>query len=464
MYLTKFLLMKDIDTNATLIINALSGAVDLIGGKEKGLLRRLQEENTKVLLEKDFETKLRERGYLFNSEEEEKIIFRKIVNLFSERPVSLPEFFLCYTYNCNLKCTYCNERHLSSRIKKLKAMQPEQLEAALNVISEIKRKTRKAKEKGVIVLFGGEPLLPINKNLVIRTLNFAKEEGFSVRIVSNGTMIERFRKVLSNYRDIIEKVAISLDGPQNINDQRRKAVKGSSFEQIVKGVNVLLSEGLRVEVRPIVDRENIDFLPELANFMIDQEWTSHKNFSATIAKVMFPLQTARLDYPFEMSSSEFLKQLSTLAKKYPEMAIFGHQWLGYFEPFTYLRELLDDQELVAPKLFGCKAIIPGMYIFGPDNLIYPCLELVGIPQYATEKFYPRFEKFPTRERWRNFNILKWSSKCRKCWLVTLCGGGCSLTYLISRNYHRDDRECMEIKKTLDTYLEINKTKFVEAVT
>jgi len=307
MYLTRFLLIKEIDEDITLLINTLSGAVDLIGKKEKESLSHLQESNSKVLLEKELERKLRKRGYLFNTEEEEKIVFNRLVRLFSRRSVTLPEFYLCYTYDCNLKCTYCNERHLNSQVKKIKAMQPEQLEAALNVISTM-RKISGQKEKGVIVLFGGEPLLPINRNLVIKTLNFAKEKNFSVRIVSNGTLIEKFREVLSNCRDIIEVIAISLDGPQAINDQRRKVMKGSSFEQIVKGINILLSEGLEVEIRPVVDQENIDFLPELANFIIDQGWMSYKNFSTKIAKTMFPLQTAKLGYPFEMSNSEFLTQ------------------------------------------------------------------------------------------------------------------------------------------------------------
>ncbi len=460
MYLTRFLLTKEIDRNTTLLVNTLSGAVDLIEKKEKELLFRLQGRNSKSFLKKEFEKKLRERGYLFGSEEEEKIVFRKIANLFNEGPTSLPEFYLCYTYSCNLKCTYCNERHLSNQVKKIKAMQPEQLEAVLNVISTI-RSASMPKEKGVIVLFGGEPLLPTNRNSVMTTLNFAREKDFSVIIVSNGVLIERFREVLSSYRDIIEVIAISLDGPQAINDQRRKAKKGSCFEQIVKGVNILLSEGLNVEVRPIVDRENIDFLPELASFIIGQRWTSYKNFSAKIAKTMFPLQRAELGYPFAMSNSEFLIQLSILVKKCPVMAIFGRQWLGDFEPFVYLREILDGQKVVMPKLSGCKAITPGMYIFGPDNLIYPCLELVGIPQYATGRFYPSFEEFSIKEQWRKFKILKQSPKCKQCNLVTLCGGGCPLTYLVFGSQNRDDQECAEIKKTLEAYLETNKMEFVK---
>lgn len=455
------MLTKEIDGSTTLLINTLSGAVDLIGKKEKESLSHLQERNNKVPLKKRLETKLRERGYLFDTEEEEKVIFNQLARSFSGHSVSLPEFYLCYTYDCNLKCTYCNERHLDGQVKKIKAMQPEQLEAVLNVISSV-RKTSGVKEKGVIVLFGGEPLLPINKDSVVRTLNFAKEEKFSVRIVSNGTLIERFREVLSNYRNIIEVIAISLDGPRAINDQRRKAMRGSSFDRIVKGVNTLLSAGLKVEVRPIVDRENIGFLPDLANFMINQGWTSYGNFSAKIAKTMFPLQTAKLDYPFVMSNSEFLKRLSILSEEYPAMDIFGHQWLGDFEPFAYLREVLNGQEPAAPRLSGCRAVTPGMYIFGPDNLIYPCLELVGIPQYATGRFYPEFEEFPFIERWRNFGILKRSPKCRECNLVTLCGGGCSLTYLVSGNHNRDDWECAEIKETLDIYLEVNKIRFVES--
>ena len=401
MYLTRFLLTKEIDKNLVLLINTLSGAVDLIKGKKKELLFRLQERNSKVLLGKEFEAKLKERGYLFDEEEDEKAIFNQLVGLFSKRPVSLPEFYLCYSYKCNLSCIYCNERHLSSKVKKNKAMQPEQLKAALNVISKIKKISR-IEEKGVIILFGGEPLLPINRESIIRTFEFARRENFSIGIISNGILIEKFIGILSKHRDIIELIAISLDGPRSIHDQRRKAMNGSSFDQIVKGINILLSEGLKVEIRPIIDRQNISFLPDLANFMINQGWTDYKNFSTKIAKTMFPLERAKLSYSLIMPDSEFLIKLNGLSEKYPEMAIFGHKWLGDFEPFAFLREILNGEELVAPRLSGCKAVTPGMYIFGPDNLIYSCLELVGISQHATGRFYPTFEEFPTRERWKNF--------------------------------------------------------------
>jgi len=460
MYLTNFLLIKEIDENNTLLINTLSGAIDLIGKKEKKLLSCLLKRNEKISLEKSLETKLRERDYLFNTKEEEAVVFNQLTRLLSERSISLPEFYLCYTYDCNLKCNYCNEKHLNDQVKKIKTMRSNQLEAVLNIILTIKEASR-SEEKGTMVLFGGEPLLPINRDSVIRTLNFAKKEKFLVRIISNGTLIKSFREVLSNYQDIIETVAISLDGTRDIHDQRRAFPSGGgSFDQILEGINILLSEGLKVEVRPIVDRENIGFLPDLADFIINQGWTRYENFSAKIAKTMFPFKLTKLDYPFEISNFEFIKQLNILNKKYSAMSVYGSSWLGDFQPFVYLRKFLDDQELITPRLSGCKAVAPGMYIFGPDNLIYPCLELIGIPQYATGRFYPRFEEFPAREQWRKFKILEWSPKCRRCNIITLCGGGCPLVYLVSGNHERDDQECTEIKKTLDTYIEINKTKFL----
>jgi uncharacterized protein len=455
MNITSFLLLKKLDKKTFLLINTLSGAVDLIGKEYAELLTNSQKKKS---LPQKIKNELKERGYFITKKKEMEIL-RRIEKLTSTPKDAPPDFFLCYTYSCNLRCIYCNEKHLRENNKKLKTMDPAQLNAAFGAMLKL-RNSLKKNSKCVITLFGGEPLLLINKKSILKTLKFAKENDFKIRIVSNGVLAEKFKDALLNYRDVIEIIAISLDGPRSVNDRRRKSLHGSSFDQIVKSINFLLSKNLPVEVRPIVDRDNVDFLPKLAKFIIEQKWTMHKSFSAAIAKTMFPIETAGSKYKYTLSSSEFLEQLHILTDKHPEMNVFGDKWLGDFEPFGYLRKILEEEEIATPKLSGCRAVNPGMYIFGPDNLIYPCLELVGIAKHATGKFYPYLQESEKRKWWKEFRILQWSSKCGKCNLVTLCGGGCPLKYFVSQVRNREEKGCSEIKKNLNTYIEINRNRFL----
>ena len=99
------------------LINGLYGAVDIVSSEEAELIT--QAKNDSSLLERLSSSRLEtliERGHIVRNMNQEaqdmRIISRLHTLLMSRRSVGI---VLMPTYDCNLRCVYCYERHRLSR-------------------------------------------------------------------------------------------------------------------------------------------------------------------------------------------------------------------------------------------------------------------------------------------------------------------------------------------------------------
>lgn len=164
---------------------------------------------------------------------------------------------------CNLRCTYCFEgdENLSNK----KVMTEEQLTLILNYIDTcITAQTEIDTPKTSISLFGGEPLLPQNMPIVQKTLDFAKARDIEVRIVTNGTTIKYYSKLLKMYDNVI--IQITLDGSKSIHDVRRIGVSGrGTFDLIESSIDLLTEMKIKTHLRTNINQDNIDSLSDLVH-------------------------------------------------------------------------------------------------------------------------------------------------------------------------------------------------------
>jgi len=117
------------------------------------------------------------------------------------------------------------------------------LEAGIKTVKEFTEKYGKSISS--IELFGGEPLLKRTKEMVLRTLDFAGKQKIKVSIITNGVMVKEFIDDLSKFKDTIEMLQITLDGPDFIHNRRRKFYSGKgSFKSIEEGINLLLEKSI----------------------------------------------------------------------------------------------------------------------------------------------------------------------------------------------------------------------------
>jgi len=426
-HLTKLASLHRLGPDKSLLLNALSGAVDLVDDGLRAELLELSVGLTPAFDEQQLSA-LQERGYLFTSEAEERsallAVHRSAQELYTLRPL---QFVLCPTYACNLNCSYCFESAgVRSRAEVMSRRQVADAFAAAKAIAA----AQPGRERQII-LFGGEPLLPSTKDVVGAILDRAESGGFSVQIVTNGTCLEEFTSLLAEHGTLAIGVQITLDGPQPIHDARRRRLDGTgSFAEVARGIETCLELGLKVNARMNVDAQNLDSLEEFAELLEARGWLAHPNFKCLLAPVTDHI--GENPPPSMLREDQLVEPVLALWRSHPEL----RQKLG-FQLFRVLNHLISVIEgggdsPVAPRFHYCEADRQDIHVFGPDGLVYICPESIGDERCAVGIYSPGYRPWPARLRgWRNRSVLT-LPECQGCDIATFCGGGCG--YAALRRY------------------------------
>ena len=159
------------------------------------------------------------------------------------------EFFvqLHLTESCNLCCRHCYQSEPVTEMN---------YQELCGVMAEIKRTVEGwAVDYDMDVspslhFTGGEPLL---RSDLFSLLSYAWGCGFSVSVMSNGTLIDS--EVAKRMRDIqVADVQVSLDGLESTHDCLRG---DGSFRRALEGVEYLLAEGVDTNINVTLSRLNM---------------------------------------------------------------------------------------------------------------------------------------------------------------------------------------------------------------
>ena len=83
--ITKYLTTRPLDRDNTLMVNSLTGAVDIIGNKDKAAIESLMNgSRPEDIRDQHLVSTLRKRGYLFDSEQDELRDLQKINSLYEK--------------------------------------------------------------------------------------------------------------------------------------------------------------------------------------------------------------------------------------------------------------------------------------------------------------------------------------------------------------------------------------------
>jgi len=438
-----------LDSNYTFLNNFLTGAVDLIESSIWDLM--LGKEFNKVDLGPL--SNLTERGYYYKGSGEEEKLFQKLYKNFLKKAIERPiKYVICPTYSCNLRCTYCFEKDLPGNPNK--DMDMDMLDGALNGIKEVSKKI--SKKIGAVELFGGEPILPKNKDKVKAILDFAAANGANTTIVTNGVFAGDFIDIFKPAGDNIEMLQITLDGPKKIHDSRRKTPSGKgSFSEICRSIDRLLENNINTNARINIDNDNIEYLPEIYDFMKDKGWMEHSSFKS---KPSLVTDHSTLEYIEPIIPEDMmLEKLISIYDRYPELEkAFGFY---SFKPIRHIIDILNGAPNVSPRYFNCESNLLELYIFCPDGYIYTCPESIGNKDIAIGKFYPKLELYEDRmSLWRSRDIIS-MEKCRECCFAPICGGGCPFASIATSG--GKEPVCERFQEVLDTFLKHRGNKIVE---
>lgn len=258
----------------SMLIHGYTGAIDIVSEDLLEKIKAISSPND--FSESTLQTLLK-RGYVTTKTEEEEYAYvaRMAKALHKECDILSTSFTWVVSYNCNFRCPYCFEGRDKKDGKEKLVFTKEQVDIAYETQDKIQphRKLR----KNIITLYGGEPLLAENKDVVNYIVEEGRKRGYKFVAVTNGYEIDHFLNLLSD--DGIYRLQITIDGPKEIHNQRRIHYKDqNTFDKIIANIKLALDRGVKVVVRMNSDGRNIDQYTELKEYFKEKEYFNYSNF------------------------------------------------------------------------------------------------------------------------------------------------------------------------------------------
>ncbi len=399
-----------------LVVQPLSGQAALVGEAEARALEGLGRGG--ALPPTLPEQTLREARFVVDSDAEDDALLAAARADFEAEAARTPtQLVVVPTFGCNLSCTYCYQEVFDPQARGL--VSPEVIDA---FFAYVDRYHGAETPRPYLTLFGGEPLVdtPAHHDRLGRYLAGAAARGLQVATVTNGYDLEAFVPALAAAR--VKEVQVTLDGPAAVHDARRPHGSGrGTFDRIVRGVDALVAAQVPVNLRVVVDRENLPALPALARLAEERGWLD-------LPESRFKTQLGRNYELFGCASRqargalfdrvELWTELVRLAEAEPVLRRFHRPRLHG------ARHLAEQGELPMPNLDACPAA-KKEWAFAPDGALYGCTATVGNPKYRLGAFHPGIERDEAAiAPWRARST-RTIPECAGCAAAPICGGGCA---------------------------------------
>ncbi len=412
------------------IVNLLHGNADILNPEEAGMLRDFL--GGKALTE-TFRKNLSEKGYLVDEKEEERLYRSRYLDFMDAGDEDEVQLFFVPNYSCNFACTYCYQDEYASVKQELTA----------GIIDAFFRYINRefAGRKKYLTVFGGEPLLnsPSQKELIAYMLKKANDSNLEVCIVTNGYSLVDYIDILRSSN--IREIQVTLDGKGKVHDGRRFLKGGGpTFEKIVQGIDACLQNELPVNLRMVVDKENIDGLPEMAKFAIDKGWTGNELFKTQLGR-NYELHHCQATSEKLFSRISLYETIYHQVKQHPYI-------LEFHKPaYSISKFLAENGELPDPLFDACPAC-KTEWAFDYTGQIFSCTATVGKPGESLGTFYPEVtRKEEMISAWESRDVTA-IAECGTCSMQLACGGGCG-SVAKNRTGSVCSTDCRPVKELLE---------------
>jgi uncharacterized protein len=365
---------------------------------------------------------LLDRGYLteLTSEEEIAWLSSTVDSLEKEiGPEQGPKNYCFITsYRCNLACSYCFQSNENARIVTNRMLLMSEAKSGVAVIRNNLAKGGPGSEvRTPVLLFGGEPLLPNQREVVEYIVSECAEMGFPISATTNGMFLQHFEDLIGPAG--IGHFQISLDGDALAHDRRRIPVNGApTFDGIWANVRLALAKGALVELRCNIDKRNLSAFTALVEFVESEGYLEHPGLTVRYARVVPDFESRDGGSDVALNWSEIEKYLLEQAHDHPAL--------------THVPAPSDVQTFQSwvttnfPQKGSrhCGAVSGNMY-FGPSGEIYNCHETTGRVELSIGRYSGGEVVYNDRApKWHNRRADSLTT-CKKCPFVLTCAGGCA---------------------------------------
>lgn len=456
MYLSKY--CDDIltDRGQRYLIHTLAGRIDPVSPEIYEDYKRLKR-NTEETVPEETKKFLMEGQYLLENEGQEKQMVEQAYESYQEKMKNKPVTFFNYiTYDCNLRCSYCCYRYLD---RETPVMDQAYIDNVFQAMAQMQEKSGRKCSR--IVLSGGEPLLKENYDSVEYFFRKAKQhignEAAAGRkciftIFTNATQAPEYKELLTEYKDMVSLVFVTLNGKKEHHDGERITGDGrGSFDDVIKGIHTFLSLGINTLTVCNVGRKTVGQLPGIYEVARENKWIGHPNFKGCFVS---RIKDHRQENDNVISEDELIKAVVSLMEE-GEL----HEEFYNFGDLKQLKIALQFMEASRKnakagnyhQFSGCNNK-GSQYSFSVDANIYACAPSMGLWEYAVGNFMPDivYDK-EMKDWWESRSFLN-IPKCRDCSIAFLCGGGCAFE-AVEKNGDCNNPNCSGIKNILKLFLE-----------
>ncbi len=384
-----------------IIVNLLSGNADILDKDEMKVLN----DPLQGIGNSDFAAK----GYWVNPVEEEKLYKKKYLEFIDNRDTDEIQLFFVPTYNCNFSCSYCFQNTYNTDGS---LFTKELIDDFFSFVDRYFHHKQK-----YITLFGGEPLLNSPKyiNLVTYFIDQVSKRKLELAIVTNGFHLAEYIPLFQNVS--IREIQVTLDGTAKVHNSRRKHKNGEgTFDKIVVGINMALKNQFPINLRMVVDKNNMGDLVNLAHFADEEGWIGHPLFKTQLGR-NYELHDCSIFADALYDRIQLQQDVFNIAK--------AHEVVGRFHKpsFSVMKFLEENGELPFPLFDSCPAT-KTEWAFDCYGKIYPCTAMVGKNGESLGTFSPKVSIDEKKiGEWEDRDVLA-MQQCRECELQLACGGGC----------------------------------------
>ena len=306
-------------------------------------------------------------------------------------------YHIILTQLCNSQCKYCYEKSFNEFDnqlgKKFKFDFSEPDVSSLD-INKLKKFLAKDKE-AVLVFYGGEPLLEIDK---IKQIMDKIDVPF--RMQTNGKLLD---KILPEYLNKIDKILVSIDGDKERTDYNKGA---GTYDQVVKNLQLIRKRGYKGELiaRMTISPEFPDIYEQVLHLVSLKIFSGiHWQIDAGFYKSDFN------ELKFSKFVREYNKSITRLINFWIEEMTLGR--VRRFYPFlAVINSMLKNEKT---KL-RCGAGHSG-YAISTTGKIIACPIMNCIVDFEAGNLDTSPKDL------KKFDV---GGKCLQCEIKDLCGGRC----------------------------------------
>ena len=330
------------------------------------------------------------------------------------------------TRSCNLACVHC-------RASAERGPYPGELSTAecLKIMDEIA-----SFSKPVIILTGGEPLL---RSDIFDLARYGTSKGFRMVMATNGTLITE-ETIQAMKASGIQRISISLDGPNAETHDAFRKVKGS-FEGSLLGIELAKKGGLEFQINTTITRANLHLVAEILQLAVNLGAVAHHIF------LLVPTGRGKDLQDQEISALDYEKTLHWFYEQRDRVPL---QLKATCAPHYYriLRQRAKKEgKKITPKEYGLDAMTRGCLggisfcFISHVGQVQPCgyLEL-NCGNVREKSFKEIWETSPVFQNLRNTD--SYQGKCGRCEFRKVCGGCRARAYESLGDYMAEEPYCI----------------------